>query len=551
MRKPLIESSIFRPIGVPKVLTERTASQGGPIVEVTGVFQNFLDLNRNGRRYPRAIWEGVLAEGSEFMQKIKRRGVLGILEHPEDGVTRINESSHVITNVRFATAREISESKGELREGDILGTYECLGTHAGNDLRALHEAKVEVGISSRGSGSTINRGDHEEVCDDYMVETWDIVANPSVVRAIPVPIHESAPASAEPAQAPLVEAAVPSPITLPNTPTMSKLTEFKLLKGRALQLLRMESASLRPSESATLIESIEAVMLEAQVLAGQDPSLVEASRDLVERSKARINEMDEEFDAEPVAEGPPATPPAEGPPASGGGDQGVDEVAGAAIEATVAYLRTDESPEALELADALEDVIIAHSPEVEGEVTDAEIKDLPESVRNKVRGLRTGHRLLLKQHNRLSESTTTLLERFKANRTKLTESAGKTVLAETYNKDTLELAHKLTEAKLPALYAANKAALDEAKTLEAFENIVESAMKPAKPGAPAPRKPGIPKPVNESVPAKPTPAKPAPATPAQRVPAAPAPAKPAELHESVRMVRRGRMSITERAKSIV
>ena len=546
-RKPLNESSIFRPIGVPKVLTERTAANGGPIVEVTGVFQNYLDPNRNGRVYPRAIWEGVLNKTSDLMQKIGRRGVLGVLEHPEDGVSRINESSHVITDVRFATPSEIKAQPGILREGDILGTYECLGTLAGRDLRALHEGRVEVGISSRGSGSTINRGSYEEVCDDYMVETWDIVANPSVIRATPIPIMESE----KPVAAPINESTDAhvthiAPFSPPNnntTTNMSKLVEFKKLKGEALRLLQMESKSLRPTEVATLVESIEGVQLEAQVLAGQDPTLVEAARDLSTRCSKRLIEMDEEFDAPPVDEVPAGKPPS---PPDGGPDTSIDEVAGAALDATIAYLRTDESPEALELADALEDVQIAHAPEVDGEVSDTEIKDLPESVQVKIRGLRTGNRLLLKQHSRLSESTTNLLERFKQTRSKLAESTGKTISLATYNKNTLELAHKLTEAKLPALYAANAAKLNEAKTLEAFENIVESALKPAAPKADAPSRTPARR-VNESV--VPAPATRSPAVPAPAVPIKPA--APTALHESVSMVKRGRMTITDRARSIV
>jgi len=279
MKRPLTERMVFRQYGPPRILTERAAhSDGRPITEITGVFQNFKDVNCNGRVYPRRIWERVLSESSEFMQKVKRRGVLGVLEHPESGETNISEASHVITDVRFATDQQILESKGVLREGDILGTYEILGTHSGKDLQALHESRCEVGVSSRGNGTTVPRGSYEEVNEDYDVDTWDVVSNPSVSRATPSPVSESGPNGTQgsPTPAGTLAESTPSSSQIPGRtseqhtkpPHMSKLLEFKNLKARSLQLINTKSKGLKPTDLAVLVESAENIQLEGQILAG-------------------------------------------------------------------------------------------------------------------------------------------------------------------------------------------------------------------------------------------------------------------------------------------
>ena len=154
--------------------------------KVTGVFQNFKVKNENRRVYPKGVWDKVFCESSNFMRRLKARAVHGMLEHPEDGVTRGHLVSHVITEVRYATPQEIMSGRG-LEEGDILGSYEVIpGTPHGDILLAFHKAKVHIGVSSRGLGS-VNESNGALIVfeDDFDLDTWDAVTNPSVVRAIP------------------------------------------------------------------------------------------------------------------------------------------------------------------------------------------------------------------------------------------------------------------------------------------------------------------------------------------------------------------------------
>ena len=194
----------FHPVGTP-VLVEDASTPGRQVTRQSGIFQNFLKQNANKRTYPKGIWEGLFKDGSDFMNRIKNRAMLGLLEHPEDGVTRLDRlPSHLIVEVHFATPQEINETRNDkhpIEEGDIVGTLEVLGTSTGKELLALIEAGVLFGVSSRGGGSLREDGDGYIVENDFECETWDVVAVPSVQRATPhvtTRTTEAAPAPAKP-----------------------------------------------------------------------------------------------------------------------------------------------------------------------------------------------------------------------------------------------------------------------------------------------------------------------------------------------------------------
>jgi hypothetical protein len=173
-------------IGNP-VITESRDDNGSvtTVTRATGVFQNWLRENSNGRIYPKSIWDRILKEDSDFMKRVRNREVLGVIEHPGDGQTNLRLVSHVVTEVRYATPQEIASSNGLIVEGDILGTYETLPIGDGVFLAGLHKSKIGFGISSRGQGNVVVRDGKKIVEDDFDLETWDVVCNPSVKHARP------------------------------------------------------------------------------------------------------------------------------------------------------------------------------------------------------------------------------------------------------------------------------------------------------------------------------------------------------------------------------
>jgi len=182
---------IFIPTKKPQLVESADGSRSALVCE--GIFSKINARNENNRRYPMTVFRKNLAEGSAFRKRMQARSVLGELEHPESGNTHLERVSHLITD---AWIEELTEQKIKDMNLDstlvkpgtyVLGKYEVLNTPRGGILRALHEANVRVGISSRGRGDVRNVDGVDEVCDDYELDTWDTVYMPSVVEANPSP----------------------------------------------------------------------------------------------------------------------------------------------------------------------------------------------------------------------------------------------------------------------------------------------------------------------------------------------------------------------------
>jgi hypothetical protein len=141
---------------------------------VEGIFQRSDVENANKRVYPRSIWERELKE-ARVAEALATRSMFGELDHPSDGKTKLQRVSHVITDLNLQ------------EDGVMTGAAEILPTPNGQILRSLFESGVQVGISSRGSGSVQNG----RVQEDFKLNTFDFVARPSTPGALPRPSGES------------------------------------------------------------------------------------------------------------------------------------------------------------------------------------------------------------------------------------------------------------------------------------------------------------------------------------------------------------------------
>jgi hypothetical protein len=149
-------------------LIESVVGQPKGLVKLRGKLQEAEQKNGNGRVYRRETLE---REAQKYANgPIKTRTALGELDHPEAGVVSLANTSHVITKVWW--------------EGnDLMGELELLNTPAGNIAKALIEAKIPLGISSRGMGSVKQMGETVEVQDDFELLCWDLVSVPSTPEA--------------------------------------------------------------------------------------------------------------------------------------------------------------------------------------------------------------------------------------------------------------------------------------------------------------------------------------------------------------------------------
>jgi hypothetical protein len=142
------------------------AIKNNGVVRIKAILQKADSKNQNGRVYPLEI---LTREAQTYLVEfVNQRRALGELDHPESRtVVNLATVSHNIVEMHW--------------DGDTLvGTIEVLNTPAGNIVKALMQAGIRLGVSSRGVGSVRPIGENSvEVEDDFKLICFDIVSNPS------------------------------------------------------------------------------------------------------------------------------------------------------------------------------------------------------------------------------------------------------------------------------------------------------------------------------------------------------------------------------------
>ena len=135
---------------------------------IEGVFAQAEQKNRNGRIYPKQIMEN--AVNKYVTDQVSKRRAVGELNHPEGPTVNLDKVSHLITDLKF--------------EGnDVIGKAQILDTPMGRIVKGLLEGGVQLGVSTRGMGSLEQRNGVSYVRDDFLLNTIDIVQDPSAPGA--------------------------------------------------------------------------------------------------------------------------------------------------------------------------------------------------------------------------------------------------------------------------------------------------------------------------------------------------------------------------------
>jgi hypothetical protein len=135
---------------------------------IEGVFAQADQKNRNGRIYPKAIMER--AVGRYVDEQVSKKRAVGELNHPEGPTVNLDKVSHLITDLKF--------------EGnDVVGKAQILDTPMGKIVKGLLEGGVQLGVSTRGMGSLESKNGTMYVRDDFILNTVDIVQDPSAPGA--------------------------------------------------------------------------------------------------------------------------------------------------------------------------------------------------------------------------------------------------------------------------------------------------------------------------------------------------------------------------------
>lgn len=205
---------------------EEPAANGKKRLLVRGEFARSGEATENKRIYSSKIWE---TQSARLEKALSERRVLGHLDHPDDGRTRLERVSHLITKL------------GLDENGVLIGEAEILDTARGRDLRAMLEQGVKIGVSSRGFGTTKpNDKGQEVVGEDYTLVTFDFVADPADQNAFPEPVFEGKEIE-DPA--PLLSAS-------PASPEDQRLEEVRLMERERV------TAELRGAFSKELLSKV-------------------------------------------------------------------------------------------------------------------------------------------------------------------------------------------------------------------------------------------------------------------------------------------------------
>jgi len=148
-------------------LTEKK-EDGGKNHFIEGVFMQADQKNRNGRIYPKKIMEG--AVDKYVNEQVKTGRAVGELNHPDGPTINLDKVSHRITAL-------------EWDGNNVVGKAQILNTPMGKVVQGLLEGGVRVGVSSRGMGTLEQRDGVNYVKDDFMLNTVDIVQDPSAPDA--------------------------------------------------------------------------------------------------------------------------------------------------------------------------------------------------------------------------------------------------------------------------------------------------------------------------------------------------------------------------------
>lgn len=161
-----------------KLIVEANKNSGSKDYFIEGVFLQSNLKNRNGRMYPKDIMEKEVDRyNKEYITKNRAFGELG---HPDSPSINLDRVSHMIKSLK-------------LDGNNWIGRAKIMDTPYGKIVKSLIDEGAQLGVSSRGLGSIVQKNGMNLVQDDFMLATAaDIVADPSAPDAFVEGIMEGA-----------------------------------------------------------------------------------------------------------------------------------------------------------------------------------------------------------------------------------------------------------------------------------------------------------------------------------------------------------------------
>jgi len=166
MSKLLIEDSRHGTEHRLEVLNETVKGKKTTFIE--GIFAQAEVQNGNKRVYPNSV---LGPEVERYIEKyVKTNRAIGELNHPEHPTPNPERASHLVTELKM-------EGNNAIGRAAVLNNMPC-----GEMVKALLENGVNIGVSTRGLGST-KKVQGIDTVDQYSMYAIDVVADPSAPDA--------------------------------------------------------------------------------------------------------------------------------------------------------------------------------------------------------------------------------------------------------------------------------------------------------------------------------------------------------------------------------
>lgn len=132
--------------------------------KIKGIFSTMGEKNRNGRIYPRDIWE---SEITKYQDNFNSGSINTLMEWEHPARTNVDPMEAVAK----ITALNVKDKY-------VIGEAVLLDNPKANQLKSLIDNGIKISVSSRGVGAVKNG-----IVENFKLVTYDIVAAPSDYNA--------------------------------------------------------------------------------------------------------------------------------------------------------------------------------------------------------------------------------------------------------------------------------------------------------------------------------------------------------------------------------
>lgn len=132
--------------------------------KIKGIFSTIGERNRNGRIYPKELWE---SEISKYQENFNSGSINTLMEWEHPARTTVDPMEAVAKITKL-----------QIKDRFVMGEAVLLDNAKANQLKSLIDNNIKVSVSSRGVGSVKNG-----IVENFKLVTYDVVAAPSDYNA--------------------------------------------------------------------------------------------------------------------------------------------------------------------------------------------------------------------------------------------------------------------------------------------------------------------------------------------------------------------------------